>query len=266
MVLGNGKAKAKGKAKARAKGAVSEGCMRLIESKKRRLEEEHKELMMAQEAVEVEEQLLDIMQELLAVPEKIPACRRAVMTPMFLKSESEPCWHRTMYYVHRVSHEDLYDILSSMDKRLTLEVCTSLRANNKSNLVRLLLRGAHLSQTSRIASYSRVKRVFKRKMLERHEEHGSALTELEWSNDFGIDWMEQGFFKLLPKLGEGATAADHRYTEIELEALGVKVIWGNAARYSSTTNCTFVSDHNCLRYDDSGVQVCPVPFLKSTLH
>lgn len=205
---------------------MNEACRRVIQAKKRRIEEDHHSLLAHQKAVEVEEMLLEILAELLRCPEKVRNCRRAVLSDMYMNKPEEPTWHRTVYYPHRFSFEDFCMLLGKLDPRFTEEVMKNLRKANKQAPLRLLLFCTKQSSMTKVNLFSLVKVDYADKMFERSRKVAALLKQVAWDSDFAIDWAKCGRYLLEPEFGEkgdAEAAKAHRHKSAILKGTTFKV-------------------------------------------
>jgi len=144
--------------------------------------------------------IADIIQELMRCPEKIKACKRVTLSPVWdpvLRARAQVCFGETVLQVSRIPKGWLKDHLPGLVK-IEAGKLKIYEKDAKSSMHKILCRCAQLDMNSPLPT--KVMADFKKQMALRINHWG------KWDlpdRTASIDWGQYGWYKLLPPPKEG---------------------------------------------------------------
>lgn len=200
------------------------GRRAISERSKHKVESLFEELALREDEIEVEKQVLEISQELLACPDKVKRCHRYVMSSFFLANDdapAEPPFSHEYRRLHRIPQDHLrMQALPNCSARLRSSVLWQLKkANGPKSLHQLLYAATFMESHERFGP--KQKQQWDTWIACRHVAAGRPLDRLAYNDAYVIDWRSACVYQLKPLKPDDAVAAEHTYTHVSV--LGVEV-------------------------------------------
>lgn len=184
----------------------------VVAAKCAKLSEDWQSLVAKKAETEVDLDIALIVHELQQNPDKVKACKMAVMGSAFSNSDTrEADFPLTYVYLPKVARSFLEPWFEKLDGRLSAMTRKGLIKVDKLIFHKLLYRICLCDKSSCIPHHNKAK--FKEYMESRMDQCGSKLTDVIWNADFEVQWSRCGVYKLLPEIPEGHKG-QHAYTSI----------------------------------------------------
>ena len=208
-----GKARADKKSLVGASKATLKAASRRLTKEKSRIRSGLTHLRQIEHQIDQEEKnekdIEQIVLELRRTPQKIQACKQAVLSDMFLDDSSDDDLNETFAFLHRVPVALLSQCLQEFGINLEGPAMKQLKKSEKNIISKLFHFAVMTNSQTRIPSHNR--KEFKEHFCKRYTELRRLISGEQWGAMTCVDWASCGYYAFTGAKGEPFTQVTLRH-------------------------------------------------------